>query len=164
MLEKQVELKFEIKLGVPPFHLTMYNFKQHKSDMTSWYSPNMYTHNYGYKFRVKVNLNWNPAISWWWKEVYVSVYFLSEVGEFDATLQWPAKFTITLQLLNQYRDQDHITVTKMFQWDPERGYRSQYFTEKLIAHTDLELNAQKQTQYLKDDCLHFCITKIEAHE
>ena len=39
-----------------------------------------------------------------------------------------------------------------------------YFTFTLIAHTDLELNAQKQTQYLKDDCLHFRITKIEAQK
>jgi len=36
------------------------------------------------------------------------------------------------------------------------------FTHTLIAHTDLELNAEKQTQYLKEDCLHFCITKLEA--
>jgi len=36
-----------------------------------------------------------------------------------------------------------------------------WFTTTLIAHTDLELNAQKQTQYLKDDCLHFCIPEIE---
>jgi len=43
----------------------------------------------------------------------------------------------------------------------ERVYAG-YFTNKLIAHTDLEMNAQKQTQYLKDDCLHFRITKIEA--
>ena len=161
MLEKQLELN-GIKLGVPPFHLTMYKFKHHKYDMVRWYSPYMYTHNCGYKFRFKVNLNWNPTILWLWKEVYVSVFFLSEVGEFDATLHWPARFTITLQLLNQHRDQDHITVTKTFQW--ERGYDSQYYTEKLIAHTDLELNAQKQTQYLKDDCLHFCITKIEAQK
>jgi len=49
------------------------------------------------------------------------VDFWSMSGEFDATLQWPAKFTITLQLLNQHRDQDHITVTTQFQWKkPER--------------------------------------------
>ena len=94
------------------------------------------------------------------------VDFYSMPGEFDATLQWPAKFTITLQLLNQHRDQDHITVTTQFQWrKPEsKNCNVGRFTEKLIAHTDLELNAQKQTQYLKDDCLHFRITKIEAQK
>ena len=75
-------------------------------------------------------------------------------GEFDATLQWPAKFTITLQLLNQHRDQDHITVTTQFKW---KGPAIDSFGRKLIAHTDLELNTQKQTQYLKDDCLRFRI-------
>jgi len=95
-------------------------------------------------------------------------------GEFDVTLQWPEKFTITLQLLNQHRDQDHITVTTQFQWlrpgrekyGAEFSIReaTSYFTTTLIAHTDLEMNAQKQTQYLKDDCLHFRITKIEAQK
>ena len=94
----------------------------------------------------------------------MSVYLYSKPGEFDAALQWPAKFTITLQLLNQHRDQDYVTVTQQFQWrKPERERANVgWFTSELIAHTDLELNAQKQTQYLKDDCLRFRITKIEA--
>ena len=78
------------------------------------------------------------------------------------------KVTITLQLLNQHRDQDHITVTKQFQWMKPESERVcvDYFTYTLIAHTDLKLNAQKQTQYtyLKDDCLRFRITKIEAQK
>jgi len=76
------------------------------------------------------------------------------------------KFTITLQLLNQHRDQDHITVTQQFQWKKTESERDRvgWFTDTLIAHTDLDLNAQKQTQYLKDDCLHFRITKIEAQK
>jgi len=51
-------------------------------------------------------------------------------------------------------------VTDQFQWKkPEREREGVgCFTTTLIAHTDLELNAQKQTQYLKDDCLHFRIT------
>ena len=32
------------------------------------------------------------------------------------------------------------------------------FNSILIANTDLGLNPKKQTQYLKNDCLHFCIT------
>ena len=82
-------------------------------------------------------------------------------GEFDATLQWPAEFTITLQLLNQHRDQDHIIVTEQFQWArPEKGTTTKVgvFHHEFVAHTDLEWNARKPTQYLKDDCLHFRVT------
>jgi len=65
-------------------------------------------------------------------------------GKFDATLQWWAKFTITLELLNQHRDQDHITVTQQFQWKKPKIAREHvgYFTLTLIAHTDLQLNVQ----------------------
>ena len=152
----------KVQVGVPPFHFTMSNFIQLMTKNTSWYSPPMYTHPNGYKFFIGVLPNgWSTA-----RNTHVSVHLYSMPGEFDVTLQWPAKFTITLQLLNQHRDQDHITVTVRFQWTkPEiEGQHVTYFTNTLIAHTDLELNVQKQTQYLKDDCLHFCISKIQAQK
>ena len=83
-------------------------------------------------------------------------------GEFDGILQWPVRCTVTLQLLNLYRDQDHFTVTKHLKWN-KPGCEKRFagsFGKKFIAHADLELNVQKQTQYLKDDCLSFCVAKI----
>ena len=162
--EKEQELEqLNMKLGMPPLHLTMSNFNQLKTKNANWYSPPMYTHPHGYKFCITV---WPNGVGSSVTGTHVSVHLYSMSGEFDATLQWPAKFTITLQLLNQHRDQDHTTVTKQFQWNKPEMERVglDYFTYRLIAHTDLKLNAQKQTQYLKDDCLRFCITKIEARK
>ena len=158
--EKEQELEqLNMKLGMPPFHFTMSNFNQLKTKRTNWYSPPMYTHSHGYKFCIEVY----PSGRSMARNTHVSVYLYSMSGDFDATLQWPAKFTITLQLLNQHRDQDHITVTKQFQWTKPEGETQHIdnFSVTFIAHADLELNAQKQTQYLKDDCLHFRITKIK---
>ena len=135
-----------MKSGMPPFHFIMYDFNQLKSKDTSWHSSPMYTHPHGYKFCIAVYPN-----GWFCGDVgtHVSVYLYSKPGEFDAILQWPAKVIITLQLLNQHRDQDHITVTKQFLWKrPERDREYVgvgYFTCTLIAHTYLELNVQKQT-------------------
>ena len=161
--EKEQELgQLSMKLGVAPFHFTMSNFNQLKTNDAYWYSSPTYTHTFGYKFSIMVRPNGSFSEGW---HTHVSVMLNAISGEFDATLQWPAKFTITLQLLNQHRDQDHITVTEQFQWSkPKIGTQRtvDYFSRTVIAHTDLELNAQKQTQYLKDDCLRFCITKIEA--
>ena len=139
----------------------MSNFNPLKTDYAYWYSSPTYTHTYGYKFSIMVRPSGSFSGGW---HTHVSVGLNAISGEFDATLQWPAKFTITLQLLNQHRDQDHITVTKWFQWSKSESEKMSvaWFTFNLIAHTDLELNAQKQTQYLKDNCLHFCITKIQA--
>ena len=161
--DKEQELEqLNMKLGMPPFHFTMSNFNQLKTTKTCWDSPPMYTHLYGYKFHITVY----PSGVFSGAGTHVSVYLYSMPGEFDATLQWPAKFTITLQLLNQHRDQDHITVTRQFQWKKPESERvhEENFSLKLIAHTDLELNAQKQTQYLKDNCLRICITEIEARK
>ena len=111
--EKEQELEqLNMKLGMPPFHFTMSNFNQLKTKRTCWSSPPMFTHPHGYKFFIGVLPNgWSMACN-----THVSVHLTSMSGEFDVTLQWPAKFTITLQLLNQHRDQDHTTVTKQFQW------------------------------------------------
>ena len=101
----------------------------------------------------------------WGKGTHVTVYLYSMSGEFDATLQWPVKVTITLQLLNQHRDQDHITVTKSFQWTKSESENDWVyagdFHSRFVSHAVLEYNAQKQTQYLKDDCLHFRVAKME---
>ena len=156
--EKEQELE-QLKCDlIIPFHFTMSNFNHLKSKDGYGFSPPMYTHLHGYKFCMKMY----PNGTYLGKDVSVELYTMS--GEFDDTLQWPAKFTITLQLLNLHRDQDHITVTKQFRWNKPEGKTVYvgYFTDNLIAHTDLKLNAQKQTQYLKDDSLHFRITKIDA--
>ena len=140
----------------------------------------MYTHSGGYKFRFVISA----------EEKHVSVKLEAHSGPFDDSLQWPAKCTITLQLLNQHRDQDHITVTKELEWKltydtqrhlpPHARSMSQYrkllglepnmehseaitiskaitISDTFIACDDLQWNAKRQSQYLKNDCLHFRI-------
>ena len=95
---------------------------------------------------------------------HVSVAVYSLKGDHDAELKIPAKFLITLQLLNQHRDQDHHTR------DIQCGIKTREDIGNFsgsdltfIPHDDLEWNRAKQTQYLKNDCLKFRITKIVIH-
>ena len=98
----------------------------------------------------------------WGTGDHVGVVFTTMKGEFDDQLKWPVKCTITLQLLNQTRDRDHVTVTKEIQWDKPPGYQSYAISLNFIAHDDLRYNPQKQTQYLRDDdCLIFRIAKMK---
>ena len=93
----------------------------------------------------------------------MSVKLEAHSGLFDDSLQWPAKCTITLQLLNQHRDQDHVTVTKELEWkQPTDGPEPIIFSNKFIAHDDLKWNAEKQTQYLKDGRLCFRIAQVKT--
>jgi len=94
----------------------------------------------------------------WVLMCHVSEYLYSKPGEFDAVLRWLAKVIITLQLLNQHRDQDHITVTKELKWKTPNN--SIIFKSQFIGHANLEWDSEKLTQYLKDDCLKFRVTRV----
>ena len=99
----------------------------------------------------------------------MAVYCYSMTGSCDNLLKWPIQFTITLELLNQERDQDHIRVSKTFfvtsPIDADKGYvisirvpipdsNSEIFIRELSPNS-LEYNAKKKTCYLKNDSLLF---------
>ena len=119
-------------------------------------SQYMYTHSGGYMFRLRVYENGRGG-------THMSVELVPYKGPFDDSLRWPAMCTITLQLLNQYQDQDHHTVTKELVWrkPTDRIRTSVTFSDTFIALNDLKWNAEKHTQYLKDDCLHFRISRVD---
>ena len=153
----------------------MPNFSQHRDQKDYWHGPPLYTHPCGYKFNITV---WTGAC----QGSHVAVYLDAMKGEFDSQLQWPAKWTVTLQLLNQERDQDHVTVTELFSWDKPTQERCgvKCFREEFISYKDLEniycgntpaaklwyahqSLIHKKTQYLKDNRLLFKVVKVERN-
>ena len=149
-----LQLQYVPNRCTPPVCFTMNNFNKLKTDLGDWTSPDLYTHEGGYKiyFRVIPNsvLNSNAF-----------VYPSTKSGEFDDQLKWPVKATFTLQLLNQHRDQDHITKTVECQWSKPTIPTSDTSPRYTFPHADLEWNDHKQTQFLKNDCLVFRLTKVE---
>lgn len=97
------------------------------------------------------------------KGSHVTVNLWSMRGEFDDRLTWPASCTITLQLLNQAANQDHVTVTKAFEWSkPTSQWEKLYvgeFSFKFIGHKELETTAQ--VRYIDDDRVLFRVTEVE---
>ena len=83
----------------PPYHTTI--TRNPKVDYSL--SPPLHTHPGGYTFRLLV---WpNGALGGC--GTHVSVAVCPYNGDNDGSLVFPATFTITLELLNQHRDQDH---------------------------------------------------------
>ncbi len=153
-IEEQLrELAGEQKRRTGIAQFTMPYFKE---SSTIWQSPPMHTHPGGYKFQIRV---FSDRLG------YVAVWPYRIRGENDDRLKWPADCTITLQLLNQHLDQDHVTVTKRLKWTSKAKYNSEpdYINERFIACNDLDWNAKKHTKYLKDNCLQFRITDIQVH-
>ena len=83
-------------------------------------------------------------------------------GEYDHHLKWPFRGEITVQIVNQAGDHRHVEKTIHYN-DETPDTSAGRVTDKesadgrgfylFLAHTDLEYNAAKKTQYLKDDII-----------
>ena len=144
----------------------MTEYSKHKRDNDNWYSPPFYTGKKGYKMCLRVDTNGCKDGA----GTHVSVYVYLMRGEHDDQLTWPFHGDITIQLVNQNRDQDHIEYTVAF--DDRTAARvavsgrvtvgerakSAWGIDQLISHFKLE--SPKQCMYLKNDCIKFRVTAV----
>ena len=144
----------------------MTDFEKNRTANAPWYSPPFYTHTHGYRMCIRVDVNGYGHGAG--THVSVSLYLMR--GMFDDDLVWPFQGDITVELVNQLNptsnlvEEIHFSLTS----DPElvekvtSGDRaaSGWGWHMFIAHSELDYNADKQTQYLKHDSLIFCISKV----
>jgi len=147
----------------------MRDFKQLKMSSTCWFSPSFYTHFQGYRMCVGVFAN-----GYWYgsgKGTHVSLYIHILQGSYDTFLKWPFRGDITVQLLNQLEDKEHIIETISYTdivpdhcADQVIGHEKaqRLGCHTFIAHGKLAYNCEKNCQYLKDDRLHFRVTKVKV--
>ena len=106
---------------------------------------------------------------------HVSVYVYLMRGEHDDKLTWPFRGDITIQLVNQNEDQDHVE--NIVHFTDENGAAADRISGRvtsgerakcgwgfatLISHPTLESTAGTK-QYLKNDCLKFSVTQVLVH-
>jgi len=129
--------------------LTKFSEHQARGGDGTWYSDPFYSHTGGYKFQLNIDTNGYGEA----RGTHISAYLYSKKGEYDDNLSWPIQVTAHLQLLNQRGDHEHVMAHAKLRNDKRTIYRK--IAHKFIAHSELGYNAAKDTQYLKDDCLHF---------
>ena len=146
-----------------PITITMPFFKQLKEDNGNWYSPILHTQFCGYSYRLGVYPNGHRKGG---RGTHVSVCYKAEVGNYDAQLKWPVSVTVIFQLLNQHADKNHITKKVAWTYDQEDCISNTIcvLAYKVIAHEELDWNAEKETQYLKNNCLQFKIVAVKVKE
>ena len=158
-----------VHLSLPPCELVMTEYSKHKSDIDNsrWYSPPFHTGPGGYKMCLHVFANGNSDGA----GTHVSVFVSLMRGEHDDKLTWPFRGAITVQLVNQNRDQDHVEYTAVFDdrvaaKEAVTGRvtvgiraKSGWGKRKFISHNKLE----STEQYLKNDCIKFRVTKVVVH-
>ena len=161
ILEEQ-QNRSQIEIRIPPYYITLSNFRDIKARGSNFRSQLMYTHTTRHKFYLVLEPN-GPEMGEG-HGTYIAVVVYSVKGDYEDEFNLPARFTITLELLNQHRDQDHYKRDIECEVTRESIYPSSIGHDyKFIPHVDLEWNAYEQTQYLKNDCLKFRITEIVVH-
>ena len=128
------------------------------------FSPAFYTHPYGYRMCVRVD----PKGIGNGKGTHVAIYTYLMCGLFDDYLKWPFRGSVTIQVVNQAGDHDHVeyiidyndkTTAGVRVTGSERG-RDGWGTHQVLAHTDLNYNATRNTQYLKGNLLIVRVVKV----
>ena len=144
-----------------PVTITMPLYEQLKVDNNRWHSQVLYTDSGGYSFRISVYPNGFPNVDG--HGTHVSVCHTPEVGNYDARLKWPVTITVTVQLLNQHADNDHVTEEIVHTYEKKNSISTNIgIIEKFISHKELGWNAEKETQYLKNNSLQFKVVEVKV--
>ena len=152
------ELSFH-KLGLP------ISFRVRQDGEENVHLPPFYTHSHGYKFCVNVY----PQGIGDGEGTHVSVYACLVKGPFDDHLKWPFRGEITIQIVNQDGDHDHVEMTIPYNdktpdanagrvTDKNRSQLWGFYT--FLAHANLGYNSAKKTQYGKDGVIIVRVVKV----
>ena len=148
-----------MEVGTPPFEFTLFDYKENKERKDSVYAPSWYTHPGGYKLQIRL---WPKGLIYG-SGTHLTLYFYLLKGQNDSMLKFPARFTITLELLNQHRDQDHYTKKLTSSAIEKKAIARDtpiIVDFQFIPNVNLTWNEHKQTQFLKHNCLTFRISNI----
>ena len=130
------------------------------------YLPSFYTHQYGYKLCVNIVTNGSGS----GKGTHVSIYTYLMKGLYDKHLEWPFRGNITIQIVNQAGDHDHVERIIHYNDTISDNVANRVTSEersngwgkpKFLSHSDLEYNAVTKTQYLKDNHLIIRVVNID---
>jgi regulator of replication initiation timing len=140
---------------------TMTDFEEYRMDGDEWYSPHFCTHPNGYKMCLCVFPNGDgPG-----KGTHLSLSLYLMRGEFDDQLKWPFRGNITIKLVDQEKNKDHVVETIYFDAHASRKVCEQVTNKdrssigrgisKLIPLAEL------RQKHLKNNCIKLFVQRVE---
>ena len=140
---------------------TMTNFDEYKRDNLTWYSPHFYTHRNGYKMCLRVDANGDGFV----RGTHLSIFVLLMQGEFDDQLEWPFQGDISIKLVNQKKDRDHVIKTIYSRNARERCERvmTEAYTGNSWGICRFLPHAQLEPKYLKNNCIKLHVIKVDLY-
>ena len=136
-------------------------FQESKVDNKSFTSHSFYTNPGGYHMAIEVHANGSHI----GKGTHVSVYASILEGKYDTELSWPFVGKVTLTLLNQMEDKNHVKKVLTIERAIRAKVGEDWGLTKFISHSKLAHDRVKNTQYLKDDTLYFSVSvEVSDHK
>lgn len=149
-----------------PITFTINKFEQLRQSGKWWYSRPFYSHVGGYKLGMFVFCN--GVLDG--KGSHLSVFLYMVRGEYDDDLDWPFLGNVTIHLLNQRGDRQHYQKVIRFTEDTPPGVCNRVIDKEMakegngptqfIAHGDLSYNPDKDTEFVRDDCLKIRVSSV----
>jgi TNF receptor-associated factor 4 len=130
----------------------------------AWCSPSFYTHPGGYKLCLEVYGNGCGAS----KGVHLSAFIRLMKGEYDGSLKWPFSLNLSIMLLNQINNCNHVSHSIYFSMASEEasgrvleGNRAKRCRGiySFLPLADLAEDGRKKVQFLKNDSLFFKVDR-----
>jgi hypothetical protein len=149
---KEDMFKLKLSLGEFPFE-----FRVNYSNKRAVFLPAFCTHSHGYKMCIEAYPNGLDG-----KGNHVSIYAHLMQGPFDDQLIWPFRGGITVQIVNQAGNHDHVETTILYTVTTPLSSAGRVTNKELavgwgfnqfLARENLAYNAEKKTQYLKDNVI-----------
>ena len=140
---------------VPPVNIVMDEFREHRQNDDTWYSPPFFSHVGGYKMRLRVDNGVKIGRA---THVSASVHLIK--GEFDDDLKWPFFGDITVELHHQQsadkkitevlgiRQDGPIPIAVFNPWEPHFN----------ISYEDIYTEG-----YNYHNTLNFCVSLVRYH-
>ena len=102
------------------------------------------------------------------KGTHLSIYTHLMKGQFDDHLKWPFRGEITIQIVNQDGDHDHVEETIHCTAMVQDGIAGRVTGKPMelgvlifiAPHTDLGYNGTRKTQYLEDDIIIVRVVRV----
>ena len=130
------------------------------------YLPSFYTQSHGYYMCISVYTKGDGT----GEGTHVTIFTCLMQGSYDDHLKWPFRGEITIQIVNQAGDHSHVEKTIHYKGETPDSYAGRVIGEErasgwgfhqFLAHTNLEYNATKKTQYLKDDIIIVRVVRVK---
>ena len=157
-------------LPFPPWIIKLEGYAEKKAKNLTWYSAPFFTHAGGYKMCLQVYSNGFKAA----EGQCLSAYTCLLRGKMDDFLKWPLSGSVSMYLLNQVKNANHIMFRAVYNSRcdenkaatrvmPPKNRSVGNGKEKLVALSSLTHPATPSVKYLVDDCLYFKIDSAEVN-